>query len=85
MGMRGEKGCVHVAMSRNLARRLDRLEEQMMPLNARKVWHVITINSDGTRAPSVLFVEWPSNSAMDRSQGPRCGSMTRTAASAHSI
>jgi hypothetical protein len=39
-----------------------------MPLTVRKVWEIITINSDGTKAPSGLFVEWPSNPATDRSQ-----------------
>ena len=75
----------HMAMSRNLARQLQRLDERTIPATVRKVWQIITINSDGARAPNGLFVEWPSNPATDRSQGPRCRSMTRTAASAHSI
>jgi hypothetical protein len=56
-------------IGRNLSRRLERLEEQMMPLIVRKVWQMITINSDGTTAPSGLSVEWSSNPAPDRRQG----------------
>jgi hypothetical protein len=56
-------------IGRNLSRRLERLEVQMMPSIVRKVWQIITVNSDGTKAPSGLFVEWPSNPATDRMQG----------------
>jgi hypothetical protein len=52
-------------MSRNLSRRLDRLEERMIPLTVRRVWHIMTINSDGTTEPTGISIEWPSNSPTD--------------------
>jgi hypothetical protein len=58
-----------MTMSRNLSRRLDRLEERMIPLTVRRVWHIMTINSDGTTEPTGISIEWPSNSAPDRLQG----------------
>jgi hypothetical protein len=69
-----------MAMSRNLSRRLERLEERMIPLTVRRVWRIVTINSDGTTQPTGISIEWHSNSATDRSLGPRRRSMTKTAA-----
>ena len=43
--------------SRNLARRLDRLEEQMIPEDERKVWEIMIVDSDGTRTPTGERIE----------------------------
>ena len=56
-------------MNRNLSRRLERLEEQIAPLIVRKVWQIMTINSDGTTEPSGLSFEWSSNLAPNSRQG----------------
>lgn len=69
MGCVARKNLWHMAMSRNLSRRLERLEERMIPSTVRKVWQIITINSDGTTAPSGFSVEWSSNRAPNRRQG----------------
>jgi hypothetical protein len=36
-------------ISKNLSRRLERLEESVIPLTERKVWQIVILNSDGTR------------------------------------
>ncbi len=56
-------------INRSLSRRLERLEEQIMPLSVRKVWQIITVNSDGTKEPTGITIEWPSRPAPDRRQG----------------
>jgi len=53
----------------NLRRRLRRLEASIMPSTVRKVWRIITVNSDGTREPTEHMIEWPSKKAMEHSQG----------------
>jgi hypothetical protein len=55
--------------NRNLSRRLERLEESMIPVTVRKVWQIITVNSDGTKEPTGITIEWPSRPAPDREQG----------------
>ena len=35
-------------MNRALSRRLERLEEQIAPVEELKVWHVVYVDSDGT-------------------------------------
>jgi len=64
-GNTGENGVI----GRNVSRRLERLEGQLMPLIVRKVWQIMTISSDGTTAPSGRAVEWSSNPAPNRWQG----------------
>jgi hypothetical protein len=44
--------------SRSLARRLERLEEQVIPEDERKVWEMIIVDSDGTRTPTGIRIEW---------------------------
>jgi hypothetical protein len=44
----------------NLRRRLRRLEDSNTPSTVRKVWQIITINSDGTKKPTEFTIEWPS-------------------------
>jgi hypothetical protein len=58
-----------MAMSRNLSRRLQKLEERTIPVTVRKVWQMITINSDGTKEPSGFSVKWPSKQQPDHWQG----------------
>ena len=36
-------------ISRNLSRRLERLEEHVMPEIVRKVWQIVIVDSDGSR------------------------------------
>lgn len=36
-------------MNRTLSRRLERLEEQIAPLEELKVWQIIFVDSDGSR------------------------------------
>ena len=43
----------------SLARRLERLEEQVIPEDERKIWEMIIVDSDGTRTPSGIRVEMP--------------------------
>jgi hypothetical protein len=45
--------------SRSLARRLERLEEQVIPEDERKVWEMIIVDSDGTRTPTGIRIEMP--------------------------
>jgi hypothetical protein len=54
---------------RTLSRRLERLQESMIPSTERKVWQIVTINSDGTTAPSGFSFEWPSKQQPDHWQG----------------
>lgn len=58
----------HMAISRNLSGRLQKLEERMIPLTVRRVWQIMTISSDGTTEPTGISIEWPSNSTPDRWQ-----------------
>ena len=46
-------------MTRNLYRRLERLEEQTMPMDEPKVWQIIILDSDGTQTLGDQ-IEWPS-------------------------
>jgi hypothetical protein len=58
-------------IGRSLARRLERLEEQVIPDDERKVWEMIVVDSDGTRTASGIRVEWPARIALRRgSKGP---------------
>ena len=45
-------------MSRNLSRRLERLEETATPVCVRNIWRIVILDSDGSRrdAPTI---EWP--------------------------
>jgi hypothetical protein len=36
-------------ITRNLSRRLERLEDRMMPEVVRRVWQIVTVDSDGSR------------------------------------
>jgi len=36
-------------MTRSLARRLERLEEQVIPEDELKVWQIVIMDSDGTK------------------------------------
>jgi hypothetical protein len=45
-------------ISRDLFRRLKRLEESMTPVTVRKVWQIITVNSDGTKEPTGITIEF---------------------------
>jgi hypothetical protein len=44
-------------MIRNLSWRLERLEEQVAPLEARKAWRIIFVDSDGSRTDGPI-IEW---------------------------
>jgi len=50
-------------MTRNLHRRLERLEGQTMPMDEPKVWQIVFVDSDGMQTLGEL-IEW-------RSRGPR--------------
>jgi len=43
--------------SRSLARRLERLEEQVIPEDELKVWQIVIIDSDGTKTLGER-IEW---------------------------
>jgi hypothetical protein len=58
-----------MAMNRNLPRRLEQFEERMIPSTVRKVWQIITMNSDGTTEPTGISIEWPANPTLERRQG----------------
>lgn len=45
-------------MNRTLSRRLQRLEEQVAPLEVRKTWQIICVDSDGSRKEGPI-IEWP--------------------------
>lgn len=44
---------------RSLSRRLERLEEELIPEDDPKVWEIIVVESDGTRTPTGIRVEMP--------------------------
>ena len=44
---------------RSLSRRLDRLEEELIPEDDPKVWEIIIVDSDGTRTPTGERIEMP--------------------------
>jgi hypothetical protein len=44
-------------ISRSLSRRLEQLEECMMPETVRRVWRVMLLNSDGS-VEEVEKIEW---------------------------
>jgi hypothetical protein len=48
-------------MNRNLARRLDRLEEQLISEEEPKVWEIIIVDSDRTRTPTGDRIEMSSS------------------------
>jgi hypothetical protein len=52
--------------SRSLARRLERLEEEMIPEDEPKVWEMIIVDSNRTRTTSGIRVEWPARLALRR-------------------
>jgi len=43
--------------SRSLARRLERLEEQVIPADELKVWQIVIMDSDGTKTLGER-IEW---------------------------
>jgi hypothetical protein len=45
--------------ARGLSRRLDRLEQRILPLDQPKVWEVVQVDSDGTRTPTNIRIEMP--------------------------
>jgi hypothetical protein len=45
--------------ARGLSRRLDRLEQHILPLGQPKVWEVVQVDSDGTRTPTGIMIEMP--------------------------
>ena len=45
--------------SKSFARRLERLEEELIPEDDSKVWEIILVDSDGTSTPSGIRIEWP--------------------------
>jgi len=45
--------------SRSLARRLERLEVELIPEDDPKVWEIIVVDSDGTRTPAGIRIEMP--------------------------
>jgi hypothetical protein len=47
-------------ITRTLARRLERLEEQMTPEGDPKVWVIIVVASDSTRTPTGERIEMSS-------------------------
>jgi hypothetical protein len=68
-------------INRTLSRRLERLEEQMIPTGEPKVIHVVFINPDGTQAPGTFTVEIPAYSASQHQRRgappPRMSSQSR--------
>jgi hypothetical protein len=63
-------------IGRSLPRRLERLEEHIIPEDERKVWEIIIVDSDGTRTPTGIRIEMPPSAmrvhvhvAMARSNG----------------
>jgi hypothetical protein len=44
-------------MTRSLARRLERLEEQVIPEDELKVWQIVIMDSDGTKTLGER-IEW---------------------------
>jgi hypothetical protein len=46
-------------ISRNITRRLERLEHATMPAGIRKVWQIVILDSDGSRRDGPT-IEWPS-------------------------
>jgi hypothetical protein len=56
-------------INRNLARRLKRLEDRMMPTGEPTIINVSYVNPDGTRAPGGYAVVGPARSMLDRQQG----------------
>jgi hypothetical protein len=45
-------------ITRNLARRLERLEQITTPLRVCKVWQIVILDSDGSRRDGPT-IEWP--------------------------
>jgi hypothetical protein len=45
--------------SRNLARRLERLEEELIPEDDPKSWEIIIVDSDSTRTPNGIRIDMP--------------------------
>jgi len=45
--------------ARGLSRRLDRLEQHILPLDQPKVWEVVQVDSNGTRTPTGIMIEMP--------------------------
>jgi hypothetical protein len=44
-------------ITRNLSRRLERLEDRMMPEVVRRVWQIVYVDSDGSRREGEK-IEW---------------------------
>jgi hypothetical protein len=44
-------------ITRNLARRLERLEEVITPESVRRVWQIVIVDSDGSRREGEK-IEW---------------------------
>jgi len=45
----------------SLLRRLERLEQHIMPEDEPRVWEIIIVDSDGTRTPTGERIEMPSS------------------------
>jgi hypothetical protein len=45
-------------MNRNLSRRLERLEEELAPVEVRRIWQIVYVDSDGNRTEGEI-IEWP--------------------------
>jgi hypothetical protein len=56
-------------ISRNLAGRLKRLEDRMIPTGEPTIINVVYVNPDGTRAPGGYSVVGPARSMLDRRRG----------------
>jgi len=45
-------------ISRNISRRLERLENLTMPVRVQKRWQIVIVDSDGSRRDGPIL-EWP--------------------------
>jgi hypothetical protein len=61
-------------ITRTLSRRLERLEERMIPIGEATIIHIVPISPDGTQASVGFSIEVPCyGSAQDRRLGPLRG------------
>jgi hypothetical protein len=56
--------------SRSLARRLERLEEQTMPIDEPKVWQIVLVDSDGTQTLGQR-IEWSARRRRPEAKAPQ--------------
>jgi hypothetical protein len=63
-------------MTRTLYRRLERLEEQTMPMDEPKVWQIVVLDSDGTQTLGDR-IEWSARGHLGTKSRPwqRLGSL----------